>query len=280
MFDMRYHIVSLVAVFLALSLGILVGTSIVNKGVLVKEQQRLVDSINESIKKVKENNKQLNIQVDAYKDFEDSVFRNWSPNKLKAKRIGIVIFSNDNDREQESKTAEWLEASGAQTTIIDVQTSFFGKKLKENTSIIKLMPNVPKEKLDEQLIITMVKEMAGKQKISVLTKLIEQKAINVNDEKIFPLDGIVFVAGSRTSKATEDTELLIASNANNIVRTVAVESSNIIPSGLNPFIDKRLSTVDNIDCGTGGISIVSLLIDKKGNYGIKEDAQLISPLSE
>ncbi len=45
MFDMRYHIASLVAVFLALTVGIVLGTAIVNRGVLVRQQNALVGSL-------------------------------------------------------------------------------------------------------------------------------------------------------------------------------------------------------------------------------------------
>jgi hypothetical protein len=44
MIDMRYHIASLAAVFLALGLGILIGSAALSEHVLVNQQKHLIDT--------------------------------------------------------------------------------------------------------------------------------------------------------------------------------------------------------------------------------------------
>ena len=279
MFDMRYHIASLVAVFLALSLGILVGTSIVNKGVLVKQQQKLVESINESIKNVKQKNRVLSSQVDAYKDFENSVFTLWCNKKLKDKKIAVCVFDNDSDKQQEAKTVEWLKGAGATPVIVTITSKFFLLNKKDETALVSnLFPEVEQSRFSETVIAEMVKELAGQIPPRVINKLESADVLKIDDKKMVPFDGFVFIAGPDLKLNTNNIEVKIASTANNVRKTVVIEGSEIQPSGLEMFINERLSTVDNIDCGTGGISLVEILLDKKGNFGIKEDAERITPM--
>jgi hypothetical protein len=45
MYNLRYHIVSLVAVFLALTVGLVLGTVVVERGVLTKQRAALVGDL-------------------------------------------------------------------------------------------------------------------------------------------------------------------------------------------------------------------------------------------
>ena len=59
MYNLRYHIASLVAVFLALSVGLLLGTIVVDRGVIEAQRTTLVESIGRSVDKVTAANQQL-----------------------------------------------------------------------------------------------------------------------------------------------------------------------------------------------------------------------------
>jgi hypothetical protein len=279
MFDMRYHIASLVAVFLALSVGILVGTSIVNKGVLVQQQQKLVKSIDNSIENVKEKNKTLSSQASSHKEFEDSVFNYWSKGRLANRKIAVIVFESDNDRQQEIKAVSWLQGAGATAATISIKDSyFFNNDDNGIKSMAKFYPGLSEKKLKNTVINSLLEEMAGLSKPVIFSDLVSKNVINTDDKEIIPCDGIVIVAGPSAKSKAESIEKTIAVNASTMVKTAIVESSTVNPTGLNLFINERLSTVDNIDYGSGGISLVNLLINKKGNFGIKKEAEKVTPL--
>ena len=52
MIDIRYHVISLVAVFLALGIGILLGTTLVERG-LIAEQKNEIKSLRETFDEIK-----------------------------------------------------------------------------------------------------------------------------------------------------------------------------------------------------------------------------------
>ncbi|TET54678.1 MAG: copper transporter, partial [Actinobacteria bacterium] len=83
MFDIRYHIVSLVAVFLALALGILLGFSLEKQGLLKKQQERLVESIQKDIDSVRSKNSNLQKQLASQKKFETNILPFLTEDKLK-----------------------------------------------------------------------------------------------------------------------------------------------------------------------------------------------------
>ncbi|HEY4687266.1 MAG TPA: copper transporter, partial [Candidatus Subteraquimicrobiales bacterium] len=63
MFDVRYHLVSLVAVFLALALGILMGSVIAGRGTLVERQNALIEGIQADVNRIQKENKGLHEEL-------------------------------------------------------------------------------------------------------------------------------------------------------------------------------------------------------------------------
>ena len=72
MISFRYHLVSIVAVFLALALGVVVGTTVVNQGI-VDDLRRRTDAAVDSSDKLKTQIAELNSRLDASRSFENIV---------------------------------------------------------------------------------------------------------------------------------------------------------------------------------------------------------------
>ena len=66
--DFRYHIFTIAAIFAALGLGILIGSSLIGNETLVNEQKKLITNINEEMKKLREENDLLKAEVNDYED--------------------------------------------------------------------------------------------------------------------------------------------------------------------------------------------------------------------
>ena len=54
MIDLKYHIASIVAVFLALGLGVIIGSTIVGDDLLVDQQQKLIERLEEQFYTLKD----------------------------------------------------------------------------------------------------------------------------------------------------------------------------------------------------------------------------------
>src|SRR2546423_12810867 len=70
MVNLRYHVVSLVAVFLALGVGVLMGTTVINK-VTVDQLRKRLDSVAASVRQTRRENDSLSAQVQTWQRFAD-----------------------------------------------------------------------------------------------------------------------------------------------------------------------------------------------------------------
>ena len=68
MINFRFHLVSLIAVFLAMGLGILVGSTVVDQ-VVVDRMDREIRDVSHESNQVKSDNSRLNDQVSKLNDF-------------------------------------------------------------------------------------------------------------------------------------------------------------------------------------------------------------------
>lgn len=97
MFDFRYHVASLAAVFLALVVGIVIGVGLSGQGI-VKESER--ESLNNTIAGLRAELEQAQgrlAEERAATEFADAAYRVVMENRLADKRIAVVFVGQAND---------------------------------------------------------------------------------------------------------------------------------------------------------------------------------------
>jgi len=77
MIDIRYHIASLIGIFLALALGILIGNTIVGDNLLVDEQKKMIDRLEDQFYVLRERETKL-VEESQYKDQVIANYENYS----------------------------------------------------------------------------------------------------------------------------------------------------------------------------------------------------------
>jgi len=96
---MRYHLASLVAVFFALGLGILIGTSLSSDGRFVAEQANLLDAIEAQLVQFKNEIAQLELdkteamaEINFYQQFAESVLPILVNGQLRGVKINLLDY--------------------------------------------------------------------------------------------------------------------------------------------------------------------------------------------
>lgn len=125
MLDTRYHIVSLVAVFLALGLGILIGTIIAQDPDLLEVQDSLIDQLSQDLKALDKQNSQSRARLmeleSAQREFEafaDEVFPRLVANRLFGRSVAVLGMRSPSVQEESAAVTEALSASGAAVRVI------------------------------------------------------------------------------------------------------------------------------------------------------------------
>ena len=111
MINLRYHIVSLVAVFLALGMGILVGTTVIDR-VTVEALSTKLDDVRASVRTIEGRNRELAEQVGIGRDFADQARDLVVRGHLKDVPVLVVAVSGI-DRKPVDGLGQGLASAGA-----------------------------------------------------------------------------------------------------------------------------------------------------------------------
>ena len=116
MFNLRYHIASLVAVFLALAVGLLLGTVIVERGVLDSQKSSLVNGLKTEFESIRKENVQLRGDLQREQSFAGAVVTPLTAGKLTSETVVVIANAGRTDGLQNALDA--LKAAGARTAVI------------------------------------------------------------------------------------------------------------------------------------------------------------------
>jgi hypothetical protein len=284
MFDLRYHVASLAAVFLALVIGILVGVGISDRG--------LVDSANRSL--LKQRVAQLQSQLDAASKnsalsqreqraaqvFMTESYPVLARNRLRDKRIALV-FVGSTDSGIRSTIERTLTDSGA------LESRFRSLKLPLDLKTIE--SNLRASQVGAAY--------AGRSKLQTLGQALGDELVAGGETPLWdaltdtlveervggtkePVDGVIVVRTvppqhGVTSKFLRGMYQGLDSAA---VPAVGVETSNSATSAVDAFRAGGLSSVDDVDKPAGKLALVLLLAGAPGGqYGIKSTADQSLP---
>jgi Copper transport outer membrane protein, MctB len=284
MFDLRYHVVSLAAVFIALVIGILVGVALASHGLGNTERKRLEEDLRRAENRVDV----LNGQVDALNNgraadeaFVEGTYASVMASRLKGKKIAVLFVGSSDDKHR-SQIVRALTDAGA-----DPLRMRFIKVPIDPTTLSKRLSKRPflaaysgRDQLDN-LGQALGEEFAAGTDTPLWNAL--QNAIV--EEKVGPskqpADGVVVVRTASPQQGPTALFLkgLYAGVANVGIPVVGVERSDDDGSAIKAFKKAGLSTVDDVDSRVGKLALVALLSDPmlRGNYGTKKSAQAQLP---
>jgi len=268
MFDIRYHIVSLVAVFLALALGILLGFSLEKQGLLKKQQERLVESIQKDIDSVRSKNSNLQKQLASQKKFETNILPFLTKDKLKDHVVALVFFDDAKSNILKSGANETLKNAGASVLELSLNRRSL-KKITLNEAQTETFKNSEYKTIDA--LAVELSSTPG----TVLGKLQEEESVKLAEDSIPINSAVVFAGGNKPS--LEEEALAKALNKNRI-KTVFIDKTENEYSKVDQFVKAGIDTVDNIDMVYGKISLVYLLLNSdSGHFGVRPSADKLMP---
>ena len=287
MFDMRYHIASLVAVFLALTVGLLLGSVIVDKGMLAKQQEQLVASIKSDVDRVTQENKNLQAELAKIKGYQEQIVTAAIKNRLSEQTVLVVTFTPEQQETYQQIAKAIIEAGGqVQQLKVDLaKLDFNNKELTSrlwtsfNSSETATATVTAPPDFENKFWTRFGEELTGNATSTLLNALLKEGAVELDLTKV-PYKNIVVVAAAKEQTSNRDLLLIEAlKNKPQLSRLLGVETAAQKPSRAAAYKLKEISTIDNIDESPGRISLILLLQnpDLKGNFGIKATAERLMP---
>jgi len=281
MFDLRYHVASLAAVFLALVIGILVGVGISDSGYVDKGYRGLLEQriakLQGDLGDARRQADDLSAQQRATQAFVTDTYPELMANRLRGKSVALV-FLGPADAHVRASLEQMLADAGASGWVrvralklpLDVQQ--IDNTLAGDPALARYVGGARLPALGKGL----AEELAKGGRAPLWTTLAEQIVAERTGSEKRPADGVIVV---RTAgKQYDGTASFLSGFYTGLIAApvpvVGVETTNADESAVASFQRNGISSVDDVDQQIGRFAL-TLLLDgaKAGHYGVKASAR-------
>ena len=274
MLDFRYHALSLVAVFLALGIGIVLGTTLgdsvvsqANKDVRSSLRGDLLDALSRA--------RNATNELTERDRFETAAFPYIAGNKLHGQRVAIVSSGALPQEIENSARNAVKDAGGTVDSVSQVDARPDAVGLANSLGgRFKTLAADPTQV--QQLARRMGRALVagGKLPRHLQTKFPDSFKGDYRDA-----DAVVYYRtnDSRDTGAKTFESAMIEGLRSNGVPVVGAERSETDPSQISYYVNAGLSTVDDIDIPPGRIALVLTLSGRRGDFGFKKTAEAPLP---
>lgn len=283
--DYKYHIASLVAVFLALGIGILIGSTLLGNTALVEYQKQVTNNLEGQLQALRKANDDVTarantLQLDSNinKQYEDQTLPLLVDGKLTNKTFAVIEL---NGYGFPPEITEAIEAAGGTISSVTSINNFYDepKALKDFRGGLGLWPDLGDDEYLSKIGTEIAVGIIDGEKDSIVNNLIDKKVLQYTGEFGIPVDGVIIIGGSYKREARNmqiDLALIDYFKELNIP-VVGIEETDVASSSMKEYQRKHISTIDDIDIAPGRLAMVYVLSGQTGNYGIKSTAQKLLP---
>ncbi|MCB0829554.1 MAG: copper transporter [Solirubrobacterales bacterium] len=279
-YSARYHAASLAAVFLALAIGILIGSQW-GSDVLNKTRKDLESSLTSDLNDARANIDDLNRQLDQSNQFGGTVFPLLTEGRLGNRKVGLVGFG-DLPSSVTDAVEKALEPTGAELVAVgavrqppsteDLATALQGTRFR------KVANNEEK--------LSAYGRTIGRQLVTGgrILNMTRSELMSQSSGQFAGLNGLIFYRAEpgdvepSVQETADQLDLSIIQGADSTrARLVGIETVATDPSTISFLRDRNLTTVDNLDQPAGKVSLVYALNGADGAFGVKGEATRLLP---
>jgi hypothetical protein len=280
-FDFRYHALSLVSVFLALVLGLLLGVAIGDRGLVSSAERDVRASLRGDVRKAQAESEKLRAKLDEQNRFLQEAYPLMVGSRLIGERIGVVAIGDVSDDEVGNVRDALEQTGGRLVSVVAVRTPLDLPALSQASTgtIYQNLQGDPKlANRFGQRIGAGYADGNGR-----LLKRVRRALLQSSSGPLGGVDAVVFVREPRTFQSPQQKVLddfsdgLVTGLSANNRTVVGVETTKTKPSQVSWYRDHKISSVDDIDQLPGRAALVFSLAGAEGAYGTKSSADALLP---
>jgi hypothetical protein len=281
-FDFRYHALSLVAVFLALAVGLLLGVAIGDSGLVSSAQKDIENSLRGDVRASRAEADELRSELARHVDYEKQTYPDLVAGRLPGAQIGL-LFLGSTEGGVVDQVREAIEPAGADLRWVGV--------LREPPDLQSLADHAGGTRYvalaDNPDLLDPFAQRMGQQ-LAVGGRLIAQERSSLMSSfsgELGQLDGVVVARSSSRPEESDEqrgtTETIESAIVRGLFRdsvpVVGVEHLDTDPSQVTWYRDHGLASVDSIDQVSGQAALVFALAGADGAFGLKSSAEALLP---
>ena len=285
--DVRYHIASLAAVFLALGLGILIGMTMLGNDAIVDQQEKLTNKLESDLSVLRSEAKKAQAVISK----QETTIRNYqqfstetAPVLVKGWLQGVeVALIETNEFSLKSDFIDNLNLSGAKVnsiTSINNLNKMNDKTRQQIINYLGIQEQIANEDLYELISTEIASGIRTGENFDFLTLLEDLEVISLSGDYGVAINSVILVGGSKREDQVQFNEVdlpIIKKLTEDQVSIYGVEYSDVAISYMGDYQKNKIPTVDNVDTSIGQVALVWAMNKLPGNYGIKETAATLLP---
>jgi len=271
MYNLRYHIASLVGVFLALALGLVLGGLVVQRGTVDRQQGALVAGLRSEFATLRADNRELTNRNEVLTAFSADMTDAWAAGRLTDKNVVLLTTAGRSDGLQAATEA--VRAAGGNPIVVTVSDVDFALADDDVRSAVASGSAFSPE-LVASVATSLAAEWTGPAQTRPLTRaLVDAGALTVEGlDPGMEADALVDVAS--IAPRTDAAPLAVASafergGAPAVVAQTPTSKSTAVVSAA----ERELSAFDTLGTEVGRYTLVALLTGAEpGFYGTHDAA--------
>jgi hypothetical protein len=279
-YSARYHAASLIAVFLALAVGILVGAEF-GGDALTNTRRDLEHSLVGNLQDARSQADELSGELNRSDEFGERVYPVLTRERLQGKRIAIVALGGlPSDitgavEDALGPTGAKLVGVGVVREPVDVN-GLAGDLAKTRFADLRTNPDALSELgtgLGRQLVLG-----------GTLPEFVRGQLFSRASGTFGALDGVIVVRDQpedmgpvQRSKAGQLESALMSGVTATRTPAVGIEATTSEPSSISFFQSNDLSSVDDVDLTAGQLAMVFAMLGAEGSFGVKGSADRLLP---
>lgn len=279
-YSARYHATSLIAVFLALAIGILIGAEF-GGDALTNTRRDLEHSLTGNLQDARSRADELSGRLVRSDEFAERVYPALVHNRLVGRRIGLIGLGGLSG-EATSAVEDTLGPTGARLVGVGV--------VREPVDLAGLAGDLSKTRFanlrQDSDALTAFGVGVGRQLVrgGTLLERVRAHLFSRASGNFGALDGVIVVRqvpeglGSvQHAKAGQLESALMSGITGTRTPAVGVETSTDEPSSISFFNGNDLASVDDIEAPAGSVATVFALLGAEGSFGVKGSADRLLP---
>jgi hypothetical protein len=307
MFDFRYHALSLVAVFLALTIGLLLGVAIGDEGLVSTAGEKVRAGLRKDVHAEQARSTKLRRQLRQRDQFADAVYPLLVEGRLSGERVGIVALGKLPGGTIDDVRNALKDTGGRLDTVAVFREPISLDPLSDDTvlSAIDVKPAASHSRAGRLKAAAAAAAANAKAKANPddpglirrygravgadltqggpLVRKLRGTLLSTSSGSFNGVEAVVLVRpggnlkGDDSLAADAFEEGLVVGLTQSNVPVVGTETSDSSPSQIGWFKDRNLASVDNVDQVAGRASLVYALAGARGAFGIKDSADSLLP---
>lgn len=310
MYSFKYHLLTICAVFLALAVGLLLGSAIGGSGLLSTTTSDLVESLSERFTDLDSRNSELSQEIEIYESLSSMFVDYWDDDRLSGSDVLIISGSDSEQTSMAQDISDYVESAGGRSAIVQVSSQAFGLEDEDILAAVQeVLPEVEGQDYQDVLAEALVAEWTSSEESEEAFdggRISSNSAPTDEDREAYPVtcalidSGIITFTGTSTIPGTincmvntllyqpessdDDSQQSSPTSdpvAGRIASAMYSTGASVVftqyEDASEPLMDdassRGLAGVQSYEGSMGRYSIVSLLsTGQTGNYGSSNDS--------